>query len=100
MWNIEDSSFYMDGECIESPSFGAANDPGTRWSLQLYPKGHGEANKGYMSIYVELKSSEANVRVRCKIFVLNAQGQPTFEEGCGIQKPRILTLENPSGGWP
>ena len=57
-WTIENLSFFLHEELIKSPAFGAESDPGTRWCLELYPRGENDGRRdGRISYAMETKNN-------------------------------------------
>lgn len=85
-WTIENFSFFLHEDLIESPAFGSESHPGTRWCLRLHPKGRTDYAKDYISLYLVLLSSQkSEVYVKAGFSLQGADGQrsptDTFGEG-------------------
>ena len=71
-WVIKNFTFFLDEKFIHSPPFAAENDPGTKWYLEIYPRGDGEENKDYISLHLCLESSEAeSIQVKFSLALMN-----------------------------
>ena len=75
-WTIENFSFFLHEDLIESPALGSESHPGTRWCLRLHPKGRTDYAKDYISLYLVLLSSQkSEVYVKAGFSLQGANGQ-------------------------
>ena len=96
IWSIENFSFCLNEAFLESPPFGAEDDPGTRWSLRQHPKGI--LYRECISLYLRLISSASSkVESRFEVSFLDAEGQARSTRNMGYLTTH--TLECPSQGW-
>ena len=100
-WTIEHFCFFLHEDFIESPAFSAEGDPGTRWCLRLYPKGKTVGSKHYISLFLDLLSSQMS-EVPAGA-VLHLQGSDGQSRERALGEVRIFmpnTSEDPYGwGW-
>ena len=78
MWIIRNFSFYTEktGEKIESPIFQSDHDDGFDWCLDLYPRGIGEEEKDYVSLYLRLVSKiSCGTVAKFEFYIWNIKGE-------------------------
>ncbi|EMS58943.1 BTB/POZ and MATH domain-containing protein 2 [Triticum urartu] len=61
------------GNCIQSANFTVG---GHEWCIRLYPDGYNEANKDYVSVFLELKTKNIEVRAMYNLMLVNQAIQP------------------------
>ena len=74
-WTIYNFSFCTQktGQFLRSAIFSTGRDGKYKWRLRLYPKGQDEARKEFISVFLQLVSSDkTEVRAQIKISILNA----------------------------
>ena len=59
------------GEKVDSPLFFVKGNENIRWRLNIYPSGHNDANKGYLSLFLEQVSVESDLPVYTVTFKVN-----------------------------
>lgn len=84
-WTLENFAFLSSskktGEKLESSNFSADGDEKTQWRLYMYPKGHSELSKNFISLFVCLVSSfHKGVAAKFEFSIKNEMGDTLYSQ--------------------
>ncbi|XP_005411871.1 PREDICTED: speckle-type POZ protein A-like, partial [Chinchilla lanigera] len=80
LWTIRNFTLCLTGmgEAMKSSVFACGTNDQLKWYLRLYPMGHNEENKDYLSLYLCLVSSPNHEALaKFNIYIVNAKGENT-----------------------
>lgn len=83
LWKIENFDFHLTKSVVKSHKFSADAKDGIEWHLQLYPDGKTAENKGFVSVFLYLRSrSRSGVLANYRISILSTDEMPLGELPC------------------
>uniref|UniRef100_A0A0K0FG82 Speckle-type POZ protein (inferred by orthology to a human protein) n=1 Tax=Strongyloides venezuelensis TaxID=75913 RepID=A0A0K0FG82_STRVS len=81
IWSINNFSICKEkpGESKQSPIFSSDTDNKIKWSLLMYPKGNGDKNKDYISLYLKWEeSNNVGVKAMWIFYIKNFKGENKY----------------------